>query len=122
MEHARHLTWNDLLLYGGSRARRRDRTLCWGIPASDVFDAVHRHVLQCLGVARAVRDSQRSETEMELLKKSATRSVEEIFNRIWEAMRQMMKDAKDAPRPTCASCPDPAACARLRPYGTNEAT
>jgi hypothetical protein len=117
VKHANHLTWNDLLLFGGARARRRDRTLCHGINAEPVFNAIHRHVLQCLTVAKSWREvmadtKEWSDEDLKKLNQSAEAAVREIFESVAKTMNDMLNDMKHHGA-TCASCPDAGMCAKL---------
>jgi KaiC/GvpD/RAD55 family RecA-like ATPase len=98
VKHVEHLTWNDLLLFGGARARRRDRTLCPGIKAAPVFDTISRQVLQCLTLAKSWRDMKEAGQKLNLktMNGSATEAVREIFKGAVTAMKAM--------NGRCASC------------------
>jgi len=52
---ATHLTWSELLMFTGSRARRRDRAFCRAIRVSDVSELIQRRILHALSIAGALR-------------------------------------------------------------------
>jgi KaiC/GvpD/RAD55 family RecA-like ATPase len=110
--HAEHLTWNNLLLFGGARARRRDRTLCPGILAATVFDAIHRHVLQCLTLANSWRGLPDTVTAA-TADAWPVEAVYDVFKGIHEAMQSMAvrsQTSATAKAQPCVSCPHPEKC------------
>lgn len=54
--HAKHLTWSELLKYAGSRARRRDRTICSACSVSRLTAIVDRQIRFCLSEAERNKD------------------------------------------------------------------
>lgn len=109
--NAPHLTWNDLLRFGGARARRRDRALCPGIQATTIFDLIHRRIIQCLTVAHDARKTKGADKAS--LDLTAVNAATDIFAEVTRLMRLMGQGAGENCPPTCGACPRRGQCAQF---------
>lgn len=79
--HAEHLTWSELFKFAGSRARRRDRTICAACSISSLTALIDRQVRYCLSMAADCP------TDNNRLDKIAVDAVEEIRQHLFEQMK-----------------------------------
>lgn len=101
---AKHLTWSDLLKFTGSRARRRDRTVCSGVRVSSISDCIYSQLMRCLRIAEMNNDGS-------AMNAAATRSTEVILRYTAEAMRTAWTtDSRHNEH--CRVCTHHAKCAR----------
>jgi KaiC/GvpD/RAD55 family RecA-like ATPase len=91
LKHAEHLSWRDLLQFAGSRARRRDRTVCPMVRVSEVLGAVYNRLMQCLTAAGEVAESGSelppTAAEDHRLQELAVDSMTDILESVFEQMR-----------------------------------
>jgi KaiC/GvpD/RAD55 family RecA-like ATPase len=79
--YAEHLKWKDLLLFAGSRARRRDRIVRRDREIADIFAKIIDSVTHCLTVAAAAADRKHEggKADVRRAMRTAELAVEDIF-------------------------------------------
>lgn len=82
--YAAHLKWKELLLYAGSRARRRDRIVSQNREIADIFGRIIHSVMHSLTVAAAAADissisPKKKQWYAEQAERTADKAIEDIF-------------------------------------------
>jgi hypothetical protein len=111
------VSWNDLLRHVGSRARRRDRTVCSMISISEVSEAVYRQVLHCMYVADAFKDDLASPERAGDAQMAMDDAAHEAVESLLKTLGERMKSSLNPKASICSGCPSGDKCraAFLRP-------
>jgi KaiC/GvpD/RAD55 family RecA-like ATPase len=102
VKYASHLTWRGLLKYAGSRARRRDRTICPACSMSRLTAIVDRQIRFCLSAAEWNKDD-------DALCNISIDAYIEILKDLTEQISRQWKDLEE-PDGYCYICPRSQVC------------
>lgn len=115
---AEHLTWNEMLRLNLAHARRRDRVLCQGINAAEIYKLIREMVFRLLEFGDRNRwHTGMHKADFENRLRSAWNLAEQAISEILRTVANRMSLAGEV---RCRGCRDASLCSELKKPGAAE--